>query len=49
MLSKFDLNYMSKDKLVFVQVKIMPFDEYAQLILTLPVQINTIEQYFANM
>jgi hypothetical protein len=50
--SKFgiELKCVSKDdkRLEFVLVKIVPFNEFAQLISKAPIQINTIERYFAK-
>jgi hypothetical protein len=48
--SKFgtELKCVSKEKLEFVPVKIVPFDEVALLLSRSPVKINTIERYFVS-
>jgi hypothetical protein len=43
-----ELKCISKEKLEFVAVKIVPFDEVALLLSRAPVKINTIERYFDN-
>jgi hypothetical protein len=48
--SKFgiELKCVSKEKMEFVAVKIIPFDESTLLISKAPVKINTIKRYFGN-
>jgi hypothetical protein len=48
--SKFgiELKCISKEKLEFVPIQTVPFNESAQLLSRAPVQINTIERYFGT-
>jgi hypothetical protein len=42
------LKCVSKEKLEFVPVGVVRFDEAAQVLSRAPVQINTIKRYFAD-
>jgi hypothetical protein len=43
-----ELKYVSSEKLEFMPVKIVPFDERALPLSRAPVKINTIDKYFDN-